>query len=149
MSFLLTYTKEGRTKELTQLKELLQEDILLEISPFLGYFPKGLATDSTGVKAETGNYVIPSFIANCREAYFEASLLQLTGGTVAIELYDATSGAVIASITLSATSYRSRTSNIIGSLIAGHEVRARFNVTTAGAAGSVGGDCDLRLIFKF
>jgi hypothetical protein len=149
MSYLLTYTKEGRTKELVQLKELLQEDIGLELPVFLGYFPKGLATDSTGVKAETGNYILPDFIANCREAYFEASLLQLTGGTVAIELYDATSGAVIASITLSATSYRSRTSNIIASLISGHEVRARFNVTTAGAAGSLGGDSDIKLIFKF
>jgi hypothetical protein len=149
MSYIHTYTPDGRSKELVQLKELLQEDINLELTTYLGYFPKGLATDSTGIKAETGNYVLPSLLTNCREAYFEVSLKQLTGGTVAIELYDATVGSVITTITLNSITYRARSSNIISSLVAGNEVRARFNVTGAGALGSTSGDCDIRLIFRF
>jgi len=118
------------------------DTIRLEIPIPLGYIPTGLATDSTGVKFESKQYLISSDVLACaKAAYFESDLQQLTGGAVALELYDYTTAAVRASLSLSATTKRSRSANILASLVAGNPVGVRFNVTSAGAAGSVGGGC--------
>jgi len=121
--------------------------IRLEIPVPLGYIPTGLATDSTGVKFESKQYLVSSDLLACaKAAYFESDLQQLTGGTVALELYDYTAAVVMASLSLSATTKRARSDNILASLVAGNYVGVRFNVTTAGAAGSVGGGCSPVLI---
>ncbi len=121
--------------------------IRLEIPVPLGFIPTGLATDSTGVKFESKQYLISSDLLACaKAAYFETDLQQLTGGTVAIELYDYTAGVVRTSISLSATTKRARSADILASLIAGNSIGVRFNVVTAGGAGSVGGGCSPMLI---
>ena len=126
---------------------LTPDTIRLEIPIPLGYIPTGLATDSTGVKFESKQYLVSSDVLACaKAAYFETDLQQLTGGTVAIELYDYTAATVRASLSLSATTKRARSGNIKASLVAGNPVGVRFNVTTAGAAGSVGGGCSPVLI---
>lgn len=127
--------------------QLAANTIRLEIPVPLGYIPTGLATDSTGVKFETKQYLISSELLDSAKAvYFETDLQQLTGGTVSIELYDYTAARVIASISLSTTTKRTRSSNILASLVAGNPVGVRFNVTTAGATGSVGGGASPVLI---
>lgn len=120
--------------------------VLAEQPVVLGMSPRGLASDSTGVKHETGNTLIPSWVTQMfSAAYLEVSLLQLTGGTVALELYDGTN--VITSISLTATTYRTRgTTNILSS-IAGKEVRGRLNVTAAGSSGSLAGDATYKIVF--
>ncbi|MEM1548903.1 MAG: hypothetical protein QXM02_07800 [Thermoproteota archaeon] len=125
---------------------LLLADILTELPIVLGMSPRGLASDSTGVKHETGNILIPSWAGSMfSAAYLEVSILQWTGGTIALELYDGAS--VIDSLSFTATSYRSRsTKNILGSIV-GKEVRGRLNVTTAGAAGSLAGDATYKIVF--
>ena len=121
--------------------------IRLEIPVPLGFIPTGLDTASTGVKFESKRYLLSSDLLACaKAAYFETDLQQLTGGTVAIQLYDYTAATVRTSISLSATTKRTRSSNILASLVAGNEVGVRFNVTTAGASGSVGGGCSPVLI---
>jgi len=126
--------------------KLNKASVLGELPVVVGYSPKGLATDSTGVKHETGNIYVPSWVTRMFSAsYLEVSLLQLTGGTVALEIYDGTN--VIDSISLNTTSYRTRSSNNILSSIAGKEVRGRFNVKTAGSSGSVGGDATYKIVF--
>jgi len=126
--------------------KLDKTSVLSETALVLGMSPRGLASDSTGVKHETGNTFIPSWVTSMfSAAYFEVSLLQLTGGTIALELYDGT--AVITSISRTATTYRTRgTTNILSS-IAGKEVRGRLNVTTAGGAGSLAGDATYKIVF--
>jgi len=127
--------------------KIAENAIRLEIPVPLGYIPTGLATDSTGVKFESKRHLISSDLLACaKAAYFETDLQQLTGGTVDIELYDYTAGAVIASLSLSATTKRSRSDNILASLVSGDEVGVRFNVTTAGASGSLGGGASPVLI---
>ncbi|MEM2571343.1 MAG: hypothetical protein QXP96_06475 [Thermoproteota archaeon] len=125
---------------------LLLADILTELPIVLGMSPRGLASDSTGVKHETGNILIPSWVGSMfSAAYLEVSILQRTGGTIALELYDGAS--VIDSLSFTATSYRSRsTKNILGSIV-GKEVRGRLNVTTAGASGSLAGDATYKIVF--
>jgi len=126
---------------------LAANTIRLEIPIPLGFIPTGLATDSTGVKFESKQYLVSADVLACaKAAYFETDLQQLTGGTVAIELYDYTAAAVRTSLSLSATTKRSRSADILASLVSGNPVGVRFNVTTAGAAGSVGGGCSPVLI---
>ncbi|MEM0457404.1 MAG: hypothetical protein QXI01_06785 [Nitrososphaerota archaeon] len=126
--------------------KLQKSTVLAELPIVLGMSPRGLASDSTGVKHETANTLIPSWVTNMfSAAYWEVSLLQITGGTVALELYDGTS--VIASVSLTATTYRTRSTTNILSSIAGKEVRGRLNVTTAGAAGSLAGDATYKIVF--
>ena len=130
-----------------QLEEILPDTIRFEIAIPLGYIPEGQATDTVGVKKETGRYVLSAdLLRHAKAAYFETDLQQLTGGTVDIELYDYTAAAVIASITLNAVSPRQRSADILAALTAGNEIGVRFNVTTAGAGGSVGGGCSPKLI---
>jgi len=128
--------------------QLAADTIRLEIPIPLGYIPTGLATDSTGVKFESKQYLISSDVLACaKAAYFESDLQQLTGGTVTLELYDYAAAVVRDSFALSAATKRNRsTANIKDSLVAGNPVGVRFNVTTAGAAGSVGGGCSPVLI---
>jgi len=126
---------------------LATDTIRLEIPVPLGFIPTGLATDSTGVKFESKQYLVSSNLLACaKNVYFETDLQQLTGGTVAIELYDYTAAVVIASISLSATTKRSRSGDIKASLVAGNPVGVRFNTVTAGASGSVGGGASPILI---
>lgn len=127
--------------------QLAANTIQLEVPVPLGYIPTGLATDATGVKSESRQYLVSAELLACaKAAYFESDLQQLTGGTVNLELYDYTAAAVRASLTLSATSKRSRSANILASLVSGNPVGVRFNVTTAGAAGSLGGGCSPVLV---
>ena len=126
---------------------LAANTIRLEITVPLGYIPTNLPTDSTGVKFETKRHLISSDLLACaKAAYFETDLQQLTGGTVAIELYDYVAAAVIASISLSAPTKRARATVDLSKLVAGNEVGVRFNVTAAGATGSVGGGANPVLI---
>jgi hypothetical protein len=126
---------------------LATDTIRLEIPIPLGFIPTGLDTASTGVKFESKRYLLSSDLLACaKAAYFETDLQQLTGGTVAIELYDYTAATVRTSISLSATTKRTRSSNVLASLVAGNEVGVRFNVTSAGASGSVGGGASPVLI---
>jgi hypothetical protein len=116
------------------------DTIRIEVAIPLGHIPTGLATDSTGVKFESKQYLISSDLLACAKAvYFETDLQQLTGGTVALELYDYAAATVITSMSLSATTKRARSADVKASLVAGNPVGVRFNVTTAGATGSVGG----------
>ena len=126
--------------------KLQKSTVFTELPIVLGMSPRGLASDSTGVKHETANILIPSWVTDMfSAAYWEVSLLQRTGGTIALELYDGTS--VIDSVSLTATTYRSRsTKNILGSIV-GKEVRGRLNVTTAGASGSLAGDATYKIVF--
>ena len=127
--------------------QLATDTIRLEIPIPLGYIPTGLATDSTGIKFESKQYLVSADALSCaKAAYFESDLQQLTDGTVALELYDYTAAAVRASLSLSATTKRARSDNILASLVSGNPVGVRFNVTAAGAAGSVGGGCSPVLI---
>jgi hypothetical protein len=122
--------------------------VVAELPIYLGQSPRGLASDSTGVKHETANLLIPTWVSSFfSAAYWEVGLLQLTDGTVALELYDATSAAVATAISLTATTYRTRSTNNILSGIAGKEVRGRLNVTSNGAAGSLAGDAFYRIVF--
>jgi len=122
-------------------------EIQIEVPVPLGFIPTGLPTDSTGVKFESKQYVISAeLLKHTKVAYFESDLQQLTGGTVAIELYDYTAAAVIASLSQSATTKRVRSANILSGLVIGRPLGVRFNVTAAGAAGSLGGGCSPVLI---
>jgi len=126
---------------------LASNTITLEIPIPLGFIPTGLATDSVGVKFESKQYLISStLLQSAKNVYFESDLQQLTGGTVALELYDYTALVVITSLSLSATTKRTRSADILASLVAGNPVGVRFNVTTAGATGSVGGGASPVLI---
>jgi len=127
--------------------QLAADTIRLEIPIPLGYIPTGLATDSTGIKFESKQYVVSTDALSCaKAAYFESDLQQLTGGAIALELYDYTAAVVRTNLSLSATTKRTRSDNILASLVAGNTVGVRFNVTTAGVAGSVGGGCSPVLI---
>jgi hypothetical protein len=127
--------------------QLAADTIRLEIPIPLGFIPTGLATDATGVKFESKQYLVSADVLACaKAAYFETDLQQLTGGTVALELYDYTAAAVVASLSQSATTKRVRSADIKASLVSGNPVGVQFNVTTAGAAGSVGGGCSPVLI---
>ncbi|MEM3725131.1 MAG: hypothetical protein QW209_06420 [Nitrososphaerota archaeon] len=126
--------------------KLQKSTILAELPIVLGTSPRGLDAASTGVKHETANTLIPSWVTSMfSAAYWEVGLLQITGGTIALELYDGTS--VIDSISLTATTYRTRSTTNILSSIAGKEVRGRLNVTTAGASGSLAGDATYKIVF--
>ena len=127
--------------------KLAADAVRFEIAVPLGYIPTGLPTDSTGIKFESKQYLISSdLLRHAKAAYFESDLQQLTGGSVAIELYDYTAAAVRASLSLSAATKRARSGDIRASLAAGNTVGVRFNVTSAGAAGSLGGGCSPVLV---
>lgn len=53
---------------------------------------------------------------------------------------------MVTSLSLTATTYRTRSADILPSLVAGNEYRARLNVTAAGASGSVAGNAFYRLV---
>ena len=126
---------------------LMENTIQLAVYVPLGYIPRGLATDATGVQFESKRVVLDEeLLKHAKAAYFETDLQELSDGAVDIELYDYTAGAVITKHSLSATTKRVRSGDILSSLSAGNELGARFNVTTAGAAGSTGGGCSPVLI---
>ena len=113
-----------------------------------------IAIDSTGVKHETGNYLISEeLVKHVKEAYLEGGIVNFgaTDSTVNIELYNATDASVVTSISLSSDSYRSRTSDIGSTIkgLAGKEVRIRVNVTTASATSGATADfISAKLILK-
>jgi hypothetical protein len=122
-------------------------EIQIEVPVPLGFIPTELATDSTGVKFESKQYVVSAeLLKHAKAVYFETDLQQLTGGTVDIELYDYTATTVRTYRRLSATSKRSRSADILSSLVIGNPVGVRFNVSTAGTTGSKGGGCNPALI---
>jgi hypothetical protein len=120
---------------------LATDTIRLEIPITLTRFPKGLDAASTGVKDASNAILISSDLLACAKAiYFESGLEQITSGAaVAVELFGVTEGAVIASLSFTATSKRARTGDIKASLVAGREYYARINVTTAVTGGLCGG----------
>lgn len=118
-----------------------------EVHVPLGFIPTDLSTASQGVKFESKQALISAGMLSCaKAAYFESDLQQLTGGTVSLELYDYTAATVRASLSLSTTTKRSRSGDVKASLVAGNPVGVRFNVTTAGETGSVGGGCSPVLV---
>jgi len=127
--------------------KLKSDTIQIEIAIPLGYIPYNQSAVTTGVKYESKQYVFSSeLLKHVKTAYFESNLQQLTSGAaVAIELYDYTAASVITSLSLSATSKRSRSADIKANLTAGNSVGARLNVTT-GVTGGVAGGCSPVLI---
>jgi len=120
---------------------LATDTIRIEIPITLTRFPKGLDAATTGVKDESNSYLVSSDLLACAKAiYFEAGLEQISSGAaVAVELYGATEGAVIASLSFTSPSKRARTADIKASLVAGREYYARINVVTAVTGGVCGG----------
>jgi hypothetical protein len=122
-------------------------EIQIEVAVPFGYIPTELATDTTGVKYESKQYVVSAgLLKHAKAVYFETDLQQLTGGTVDIELYDYTATTVRTYRRLSAMSKRSRSADILSSLVSGNPVGVRFNVSTQGSSGSKGGGCNPVLI---
>ncbi len=137
-------------KEAIEASHLMRAAIEYEIHLPLGYIPTGLATDSTGVKFETKRIVLSSQnVKHLSAAYLETDLQQLTGGTVAIDLYNYTDGTIMTTISLTATTMRAESPNVISYIIAGKTIGVRFRVVTAGAAGSVGGGCSPVLKLRY
>jgi hypothetical protein len=135
-------TGSTKIKSGTITKDRLATDtIRLEIPITLTRFPKGLDAASTGVKDASNAILISSDLLSCAKAiYLESGLEQITSGAaVAVELFGITEGAVIASLSFTATSKRARTGDIKASLVAGREYYARINVTTAVTGGVCGG----------
>ena len=123
------------------------DKINMELYISLGYIPRDLETDSTGIKYTTNAIQLSSsLLRRAKAIYFESGLQQLTGGTVNIRLYCRNEGAVKAYRTFTSAYHRNRTNDILNSLTAGHEVEAQFEVASAGGAGSVGGGCEPKLI---
>jgi len=104
-----------------------------------------IAIDSTGVKHETGNYLISSeLVKHLKSAYLETAMINFgaTDATVAVELYNVTDASVVTSISLSSDSYRTRSGDMGSTIkgLAGKEVRVRVNVTTASATAGATAD---------
>lgn len=134
-------------RRLISKSDIIPNTIRAEIAIPLGFIPTGLDTATTGIKFETKQYLVSAdLLQSAKAVYFESDLQQLTGGTVALELYDYTAAAIRASLTLSAPTKRARSADIRAALVSGNSVGVRFNVTTAGAVGSVGGGCSPVLI---
>jgi aminopeptidase C len=122
-------------------------EIQIEIAVPLGYIPEGLSISSTGVKYESKQYVVSAeLLKHAKAVYFETDLQQLSAGAVDIELYDYTATTVRATISRSATTKRTRSTNILASLVSGNPVGVRFNVKTPGGSTDVGGGCSPVLI---
>ena len=134
-------------KKIIAADNLKTNAIQLEIAIPFGYIPRGLATDATGVAFESKQYLLSSeLLKHVKAAYFETDLQELSDGAVDVELYDYDAGSVIAKVSLSATTKRSRVDVDTSKLVSGHALGVRFNVTTAGASGSTGGGCSPVLI---
>jgi aminopeptidase C len=122
-------------------------EIQIEIAVPLGYIPEGQSLATTGVKYESKQYVVSAeLLKHAKAVYFETDLQQLSAGAVDIELYDYTATTVRATISRSATTKRTRSTNILASLVSGNPVGVRFNVKTAGGGTDVGGGCSPVLI---
>jgi hypothetical protein len=126
----------------------LDKKVMTEFYLYIAHFPPNLPADSTGVKSRNGGVLLRSEVFNAVSAiYPEFSLMQLTGGTVQLELYDETAGVVRASTSLTSPVIRGRGGlNLKPYLTAGNTYSGRLNVTTAGATGSVAGDGWIRLV---
>lgn len=101
--------------------------------PIIAESPQaGLAADSTGVKWTSIDLVfLAAEIASLKGAYVEASwTASATDSVTAIELYDATAAAVLASVSGN-TGTNSRST--AGTITAGNVLNVRVNVTTASA----------------
>ncbi len=126
---------------------IFAKEIEIEVYVPLGYIPRGLPVDTTGVQFESKRVLISeTMLKHAKAAYFESDLQELGGGTVALELFDYVENRVITSISLSATTKRQRSGNVLPYLTAGNEVGVRFNVTSAGASGTTGGGCSPVLV---
>jgi aminopeptidase C len=122
-------------------------EIQIEVPVPLGYIPQGQSLSSTGVKYESKQYVVSAeLLKHAKAVYFETDLQQLSAGAVDIELYDYTATTIRATISRSATTKRTRSTNILASLVIGNPVGVRFNVKTAGGGTDVGGGCSPVLI---
>jgi len=105
----------------------------------------GLAADSTGVKFESQDLVLTAEELGClKGAYVEATwTASATDSATAIELYDVTGAAVVASVSgNTGTNVRSTA----GSLTAGNVNRVRANVTTASATAGATTGCSKAVV---
>lgn len=94
--------------------------------------------DSTGVKENSGHFTLSSEILKyVKEAYLEAyaDTPTATDASVAVELYNVTDGAVVASITFAGAGGSVVSSDIASSIanLVGKVLSARINVKTASA----------------
>ena len=109
----------------------------------------GLAADTTGVKYEAGSTVVTADLKrHLKAATFEVVLSRITGGTVAVELFDYTAGTVITSVSLTSATRRSTAAVDIAKLVVGNEVGVRWNVTSA-SAGAVFDADPVRLLLIY
>ena len=105
----------------------------------------GLAADATGVKFESQDLVLTAEELGClKGAYVEATwTASATDSATAIELYDVTGAAVVASVSgNTGTNVRSTA----GSLTAGNVNRVRANVTTASATAGATTGCSKAVV---
>lgn len=103
----------------------------------------GLLADSTGEKAATRNLQeVPSAFVNAADSAYLVGVIDVTtmGGSadIQLELYDetgATADIALETVSVSGTGYQvfGASTDILGSLTAGNNYSARWNVTTASA----------------
>lgn len=130
-------------------KKLSFGSLFNEVHLPVAYFPRGLPADSLGVKSENGGITLSQDIYNSVGAIFlEGSILQLTGGTVNLELYDYTDGVVKVSLSFNSWGVTRTVQNLKPSLKKGNILGGRLNVTEAGPPGSLAGDAWIRLILR-
>jgi hypothetical protein len=116
-----------------------------------------LAIDSSGVAEFCGNQTLdPELIEQASKAYFEASAAapSATDAVVDVELYDNTTGEVIAKVTFSGDYGLKKTADILSLLKGreGNEIAVRINVITASAtagATQVFRSAVLKVIYDF
>jgi len=129
--------------------DLVENTVEFEIAIPLGYIPEGQDMGTTGVKYESKRYLISDQLKkHLKRAYFETDLQEITGGTVALECFDYTAGAAIATLTRTTTTKRARATISLADLVAGNAVGVRYNVTVA-ATGAVGGGCSPVLVLVY
>jgi len=130
-------------------EHIAKDEIQIEIPIVFFAGELSIAIDSTGVKYESGNYLISNeLVKHLKKAYLEAAITDFsaTDATVAVELYNVTDASVVTSVSLSSDNYRARSSDIGDTIkgLVGKEVRARVNVTTA--SGTSGATAKVRAI---
>ena len=125
-------------KRLIKLDDIEPDTIRIPI--FINLMPEGqvtgLAADSTGVKYTGKKSVLidDDLLKHAKAAYIEVAKESSAGDeTVTVELYDNVGAAVVASHTVTGTTTRSRSADILANLSSGQEIVVRWNVTTASA----------------
>ncbi|KXA93022.1 hypothetical protein AKJ64_01595 [candidate division MSBL1 archaeon SCGC-AAA259E17] len=112
--------------------------VIESLTPFILETPQtGLVADTTGVKFNSNAVTLPSsgYASIAIEGTWTASQ---TDSVTAIELYDQTAGAVLASVS---GNMGTNVKSGYASFTAGNTVNVRVNVTTASATGGATTDC--------